>query len=141
MPGMNFRKLDVYRVAARFLLLAAAIARSLPERHATSADQIRRASLDMSCKKSAQVHVQVQAEVQVHERKKAQVSANGLSSPAVRLFAIPLLPALLILRMIATRHEERERGGRPKFPVFMFSGARRTGRMECPCTRASDSRL
>jgi hypothetical protein len=54
---MNFRKLHVYQVAIRFLLLAAAIARILPQGHAVSADQVRRASLDVSRGKSIEVHV------------------------------------------------------------------------------------
>ncbi len=42
---MNFRRLDVYQVAVRFLPLAAGIADSLPPRYAAMADQLRRASL------------------------------------------------------------------------------------------------
>ena len=44
---MNFRKLDVYQAAVRFLPLAAAIADSLPPRYASLADQLRRASLSI----------------------------------------------------------------------------------------------
>ena len=44
---VNFRKLDVYQVAVRFLPLAVAIADSLPPRHAGLADQLRRASLSI----------------------------------------------------------------------------------------------
>jgi four helix bundle protein len=44
---MNFRKLDVYQVAVRFLPLAATIADSLPPRYASLADQLRRASLSI----------------------------------------------------------------------------------------------
>jgi len=44
---VNFRKLDVYQVAVRFLPLAANIADSLPPRYAGLADQLRRASLSI----------------------------------------------------------------------------------------------
>ena len=44
---MNFRKLDVYQVAVRFLPLAATIADSLPPRYPNLADQLRRASLSI----------------------------------------------------------------------------------------------
>jgi four helix bundle protein len=44
---MNFRKLDVYQYAVRFLPLAAAIADSLPPRYAALGDQLRRASLSI----------------------------------------------------------------------------------------------
>jgi len=44
---VNFRKLEVYQVAVRFLPLAAAIADSLPPRYAGLADQLRRASLSI----------------------------------------------------------------------------------------------
>jgi four helix bundle protein len=44
---VNFRKLDVYQVAIRFLPLAAAIVDSLPPRYASLADQLRRASLSI----------------------------------------------------------------------------------------------
>ena len=44
---MNFRKLDVYQVAVRFLPLAATIADSLPPRSANLADQLHRASLSI----------------------------------------------------------------------------------------------
>jgi len=44
---MNFRKLDVYRAAVRFLPLAAGIADSLPPRYTALADQLRRASLSI----------------------------------------------------------------------------------------------
>ncbi len=42
---MNFRKLEVYQIAVRFLPLAAGIADALPPRYASMADQLRRASL------------------------------------------------------------------------------------------------
>jgi four helix bundle protein len=45
---MNFRKLDVYQIAVRFLPLAVSIADSLPSRYAAMADQLRRASLSIS---------------------------------------------------------------------------------------------
>jgi four helix bundle protein len=45
---MNFRKLDVYQAAVRFLPLAVAIADHLPPRYAAMADQLRRASLSIS---------------------------------------------------------------------------------------------
>jgi four helix bundle protein len=44
---MNFRKLDVYQAAVRFLPLASAIADSLPPRYAALGDQLRRASLSI----------------------------------------------------------------------------------------------
>jgi four helix bundle protein len=44
---MNFRKLDVYQAAIRFLTLAARIADTLPPRHVAMADQLRRASLSI----------------------------------------------------------------------------------------------
>jgi len=44
---VNFRQLDVYQIAVRFLPLAAAIADSLPPRYAVIADQLRRASLSI----------------------------------------------------------------------------------------------
>ena len=44
---MNFRKLDVYPFAVRFLPLAAGLADSLPPRHAALGDQLRRASLSI----------------------------------------------------------------------------------------------
>ena len=44
---MNFRKLDVYHAAVRVLPLAAAIADSLPPRHTSLGDQLRRASLSV----------------------------------------------------------------------------------------------
>ena len=44
---MNFRKLDVYQFAVRFLPLATAIADSLPPRYAALGDQLRRASLSI----------------------------------------------------------------------------------------------
>ncbi len=45
---MNFRKLEVYQFAVRFLPLAAQIADTLPQRHAGLADQLRRASLSIA---------------------------------------------------------------------------------------------
>jgi len=44
---VNFRNLDVYQVAVRFLPLAANIADSLPPRYAGLADQLHRASLSI----------------------------------------------------------------------------------------------
>src|SRR5512136_1705587 len=44
---MNFRKLDVYQAAVRFLPLAAGIADSLLPRYASMAEQLRRASLSI----------------------------------------------------------------------------------------------
>ena len=44
---MNFRKLDVYQKAVRFLPLAAEIADALPPRYSGLADQIRRASVSI----------------------------------------------------------------------------------------------
>lgn len=44
---MNFRKLDVYQAAVRFVPLAAGIADSLPPRYAAMAEQLRRASLSI----------------------------------------------------------------------------------------------
>ena len=44
---MNFRKLEVYQAAIRFLPLAAGMADSLPPRHAGMADQLRRAALSI----------------------------------------------------------------------------------------------
>ena len=44
---VNFRKLEVYQIAVRFLPLAAAIADSLPPRYASLGDQIRRASVSI----------------------------------------------------------------------------------------------
>ena len=45
---MNFRNLDVYQRAIRFLPLASEIASALPPKQAALADQIRRASLSIS---------------------------------------------------------------------------------------------
>ena len=45
---MNFRKLEVYQAAVRFLPLAVTIADCLPPRYAALADQLRRASLSIS---------------------------------------------------------------------------------------------
>lgn len=45
---MNFRNLEVYQSAVRFLPLAATIASSLPSQYAGLADQLRRASLSVS---------------------------------------------------------------------------------------------
>jgi four helix bundle protein len=47
MPDMNFRKLDVYQTAVRFLPLASEIADSLPPRYPALAEQLRRASLSI----------------------------------------------------------------------------------------------
>ena len=44
---MNFRKLEVYQLAVRFLPLAAQIADALPQRYGGLADQLRRASLSI----------------------------------------------------------------------------------------------
>ena len=44
---VNFRKLDVYQAAIRFLPVAAAIAETLPPRYAAMAEQLRRASLSI----------------------------------------------------------------------------------------------
>lgn len=44
---MNFRKLEVYQFAVRFLPLASEIADALPPRYSGLADQIRRASLSI----------------------------------------------------------------------------------------------
>jgi four helix bundle protein len=47
MPDVNFRKLDVYQTAVRFLPIAGGIADSLPPRYAAMAEQLRRASLSI----------------------------------------------------------------------------------------------
>jgi four helix bundle protein len=44
---MNFRKLEVYQTAIRFLPLATALAEVLPPRYAAMADQLRRAALSI----------------------------------------------------------------------------------------------
>ena len=44
---MNFRKLEVYQAAIRFLPLATGMADSLPPRWAAMADQLRRAALSI----------------------------------------------------------------------------------------------
>jgi len=44
---VNFRKLDVYQTAVRFLPIAAAMADGLPPRYAAMAEQLRRASLSI----------------------------------------------------------------------------------------------
>lgn len=44
---MNFRKLDVYQAAIRFLPVAAVIADTLPPRYTAMADQLRRAPLSI----------------------------------------------------------------------------------------------
>ncbi len=44
---MNYRNLDVYRKAVRFLPLASRIAAALPPPYAALADQVRRASLSV----------------------------------------------------------------------------------------------
>ena len=41
---MNFRKLDVYRLAIRFIPMAAQIASAMPKGYADLGDQLRRAS-------------------------------------------------------------------------------------------------
>src|SRR4030042_6276411 len=45
---VNFRKLDVYQYAVRFLPLAHEIAPILPNPHAALSDQLRRASMSIS---------------------------------------------------------------------------------------------
>lgn len=45
---MNFRRLDVYQAAVRFLPHSAGIADRLPLRYAAMADQLRRAALSIS---------------------------------------------------------------------------------------------
>ena len=45
--AMNFRELEVYQFAVRLLPLAAQVADVLPQRHASLADQLRRASLSI----------------------------------------------------------------------------------------------
>ena len=48
-PGcMNYRNLEVYQFAVRFLPLATEIASALPRKHVSLADQLRRASLSIS---------------------------------------------------------------------------------------------
>lgn len=47
MLPMNFRKLEVYQTAIRFLPLAAGIADRLPPRYTAMADQLRRAALSI----------------------------------------------------------------------------------------------
>ncbi len=44
---MNFRKLEVYQYAVRFLPIAAEIADNLPSKYSGLADQLRRASLSI----------------------------------------------------------------------------------------------
>lgn len=44
---MNFRTLEVYQVAIRFLPLAAVLADGFPPRHGALADQLRRASVSI----------------------------------------------------------------------------------------------
>jgi four helix bundle protein len=44
---VNFRKLDVYQVAVRFLPVAAQVADGLPRHYTGLADQLRRASLSI----------------------------------------------------------------------------------------------
>jgi four helix bundle protein len=44
---VNFRKLEVYQLAIRLLPLASRIAEAIPPRHASLADQLRRASLSI----------------------------------------------------------------------------------------------
>src|SRR6266511_4059650 len=45
---MNYRNLDVYQLAVRFLPIAAETASGLPRKYSALADQIRRASLSIS---------------------------------------------------------------------------------------------
>jgi four helix bundle protein len=47
LPDVNFRKLDVYQIAVRFLPIAASIADSIPPRYTALADQLRRASISI----------------------------------------------------------------------------------------------
>jgi len=47
LPHVNFRKLDVYQAAIRFLPLAVGIADSLSPRYASLGDQLRRASISI----------------------------------------------------------------------------------------------
>ncbi len=44
---MNFRKLEVYQVAVRFLPVAASLADALPSRYSSLGDQLRRASISI----------------------------------------------------------------------------------------------
>ena len=44
---MNYRKLDVYQLAVRFLPLAAQLAHAMPTGYGSFADQLRRASLSV----------------------------------------------------------------------------------------------
>jgi four helix bundle protein len=44
---MNFRKLEVYQIAIRFLPFATGITDTLPPRHSAIADQLRRAALSI----------------------------------------------------------------------------------------------
>ncbi len=46
--SMNYRNLDVYRLAVRFLPIAAETASVFPRKYAALGDQIRRASLSIS---------------------------------------------------------------------------------------------
>ncbi len=46
--SMNYRDLDVYRLAVQFLPIAAETASALPRKYAALGDQIRRASLSIS---------------------------------------------------------------------------------------------
>ncbi len=46
--SMNYRNLDVYRLAVRFLPIAAETASGLPRKYAALGDQVRRASLSIS---------------------------------------------------------------------------------------------
>lgn len=45
---MNYRNLDVYQFAIRFLPVASEIASTLPRKHVGLADQLRRASVSIS---------------------------------------------------------------------------------------------
>ena len=47
LPGVNFRKLDVYQAAVRLLPLAVGIADSLPPRYAYLGDQLHRAAISI----------------------------------------------------------------------------------------------
>ena len=44
---MNYRNLEVYQFAVRFLPLAAEIASAMPRKHVSLADQLRRASISI----------------------------------------------------------------------------------------------
>jgi four helix bundle protein len=48
LPAVNFRSLEVYQLAVRFLPVAAGLADVLPSRYSSLADQLRRASVSSS---------------------------------------------------------------------------------------------